>query len=95
LQDGLAIPVQTKPAQIGLNPQHRFRAIPWRIEIVDSQEPLPTQAAGLEPRQQRRLQVAEMQHTGWRWSESASITASLFQPAALVELQKEMVRTTH
>jgi len=87
--------VQTKPAQIGLNPQQRFRSIPWRIEIVNSQEPLPSQAAGLKPRQQRRLEIAEMQHTGWRWSEAAAITASLLQPAALIELQKEMVRTTH
>jgi NOL1/NOP2/fmu family ribosome biogenesis protein len=87
--------VQTKPKQIGLNPQQRFRSIPWRIEVVNSQEPLPSQAAGLKPRQQRRLEIAEMQNTGWRWSEAAAITASLFKPAALIELVKEMVRTTH
>jgi hypothetical protein len=87
--------VQTKPKQIGLNPQQRFRSIPWRIEVVNSQEPLPSQAASLKPRQQRRLEIAEMQHTGWRWGEAAAITASLLQPAALIELVKEMVRTTH
>jgi hypothetical protein len=27
-----------------------------------------------------------MQNTGWRWSEAAAITASLLQPAALIEL---------
>jgi NOL1/NOP2/fmu family ribosome biogenesis protein len=87
--------VQAKPKQIGLNPQQRFRSIPWGIEVINSQEPLTTAAAGLKPRQQRRLEIAEMQNTSWRWSEAAAITASLPQPVALIELEKEMVRTTH
>jgi hypothetical protein len=69
--------VQAKPKQIGLNPQQRFRSIPWGIEVVNSQEPLTSAAAGLKPRQQSRLEIAEMQNTSWRWSEAAAITASL------------------
>jgi hypothetical protein len=87
--------VQTKPAQIGLNPQQGFRSIPRGIEIVNSQEPLPTRTASLEPRQQRRLEIAEMQNTGWGRGEAAAITVSRLQPAELLELYEEMVRTTH
>jgi hypothetical protein len=36
-----------------------------------------------------------MQNTGWGWGEAAAITLSRLQPAELLELYEEMVRTTH
>jgi hypothetical protein len=87
--------VQAKPKQIGLNPQQRFRSIPWGIEVVNSQEPLTSAAAGLKPRQQRRLEIAEMQNTRLEMERSGRDNRFAPQPVALIELEKEMVRTTH
>lgn len=72
LHDHRAIPEQLQPAQVGENGLLGLRPHPGPVEIIESQQPATVDPAGIQPTQQRRAQVAEMERATGRGGKAAA-----------------------
>jgi hypothetical protein len=70
LPDDLAVPVDPDRREVGELLAREVRADPPGVEVLDPQQERRALGAGVEPRQQRRAQVAEVQRAGRRGGEA-------------------------
>jgi hypothetical protein len=55
--------MEAKPTKVVQGTEHGTGTHPWRIEIIDAQQPETTRAASHQPGEQGRPQIAQMQRS--------------------------------
>ena len=81
--------------QIVLNRLDGTGPVAGGIEIIDAQQPHPTGTAGLQPGQQGRLQIAEVQLTRGGWGITAADHPRCPQALALIQVLLQMDGNRH
>src|SRR5215467_8240971 len=66
------VPIEAEPEQVAQHAFSRVRTDAREIEVFDAQDKLASRAAGVEPRQQRRAQIAQVQVSRWAGGVSSS-----------------------
>jgi hypothetical protein len=91
LEDHRAIPVQAQPLQIPLNRFNRSGLTAGAVEIIDAQQPNTPVEPGLQPREQRCAQVAQMENPCGRWRKSTAVSGAT-QGLSTAEWLKQVIR---
>ena len=73
LADDGPVPSQAVAFQGGENPGLGIRYHPWRVEIVDTNGPMATMSARIEPGRDCRQERAQVQRSGRRGREPTPI----------------------
>ena len=95
LEQDRPIPFQAQPAQIALDRLDGTGAVARHIEVIDAQQPGTTGLTGHQPREQSRLQVAEVEHPRGRWGETAAVASGGSQCSTPLQVLLQMLRKSN
>jgi hypothetical protein len=71
-QVGPLVPVEPEPAQLVQDPRLHAGAHPRAVQVLHAHQPGAAAGAGVQPGEQRRPGVAEVERTGRTWGEAAA-----------------------
>ena len=91
LEQHRPIPFQAQPAQIALDRLDGTGAVTRRIEVIYAQQPGTTGLTGRQPREQSRLQVAQVENPRGGWGKTAAVATGGSQGSTPLQMLLQML----